>query len=49
GETDPDLKFSLEAVTCLGCCSSGPSIVVDGKHHGSMDPTKTEDVLKNCD
>ncbi len=49
GEMDPDLKFSLEAVTCLGCCASGPVMVVDGKHHGEMDPTKAEDLLKNCD
>ena len=49
GETDPDLNFRLEAVTCLGCCSSGPVMVVDGKHHGRMDPAKAEDVLKNCD
>ncbi|MEE8413068.1 MAG: NAD(P)H-dependent oxidoreductase subunit E [Dehalococcoidales bacterium] len=49
GETDPDLKFSLEAVTCLGGCSSGPVMVVDGKHHVRMDPTGAEDVLKNCD
>lgn len=49
GEMDPDLKFSLKAVTCMGCCSSGPGMVVDGKYHGNMDPAKAEDVLKNCD
>lgn len=49
GETDPDFRFSLEAVTCLGCCSSGPVMAVDGKHHVMMDPTKAEDILKNCD
>ena len=49
GETAPDLKFSLEAVTCLGCCASGPVMVVDGKYHGRMDPTKAENALKNCD
>jgi len=49
GETDPDLKFSLEAVTCLGRCASGPVMVVDGRDHGRMDPTKAEDTLKNCD
>ena len=49
GETDPDFKFSLKAVTCLGCCASGPGMIVDGKYHGSMDPAKAEDVLKNCD
>ena len=49
GETDPDLKFSLKAVTCMGRCASGPLMVVDGKQHGNMDPAKAEDVLKNCD
>ena len=46
GETDPDLKFSLEAVTCMGRCVSGPVMVVDGKHHGKLGPSKTKDVLK---
>lgn len=49
GEMDPDLKFSLKAVTCMGCCSSGPGMVIDGKYHGNMDLAKVEDVLKNCD
>ena len=49
GETHPDLKFSLNAVTCLGACASGPMVIVDGKTYARMDPTKAEDVLKNCD
>ena len=48
GETSPDLKFSLEAVTCLGHCSSGPSIVVDGEHLHGIDPAVAQDVLKGC-
>ena len=47
GETDSDLKFSLETGNCLGCCSLGPEIVVDGKHHARIAPAKAEDVLKN--
>jgi NADH-quinone oxidoreductase subunit E len=47
GETDPDMKFSLKTVTCLGCCSLGPVMVVDGEVHANMEPAKTEDVLKN--
>jgi NADH-quinone oxidoreductase subunit E len=47
GETDLDLKFSLETVNCLGCCALGPVIVVDGEYHGKMVPAKSEDVLKN--
>jgi coenzyme F420-reducing hydrogenase delta subunit/NADH:ubiquinone oxidoreductase subunit E len=47
GETDPDAKFSLETGSCLGCCSLGPEIIVDGKHHGRVTPDKVKDVLKN--
>ena len=46
GETDMDLKFSLETVNCLGCCALGPVMEVDGKHHGKMAPAKIGDVLK---
>ncbi len=47
GETDLDLKFSLETVNCLGCCALGPVMEVDGKTHGKMSPLETADVLKN--
>ena len=47
GETDSDLKFSLETVNCVGCCALGPVMVVDGEYHGKMAPAKAEDVLKN--
>ena len=47
GETDLDLKFSLETVNCLGCCALGPVMEVDGKAHGKMSPAQTADVLKN--
>lgn len=49
GETDPDMKFSLETVTCLGCCGSGPMMVVDGEYYANMAPSEAEGVLKNCD
>ncbi|HDJ29021.1 MAG TPA: NAD(P)H-dependent oxidoreductase subunit E [Proteobacteria bacterium] len=47
GETDLDLKFSLETVNCLGCCALGPVMEIDGKTHGKMTPAETADVLKN--
>jgi len=47
GETDQDLKFSLDTVSCVGCCALGPVMVIDGEYHGNMAPAKTEDVLKN--
>ena len=46
GETDLELKFSLETVNCLGCCALGPVLEVDGKVHGKMLPGKAGDVLK---
>ncbi len=46
GETDLDLKFSLETVNCLGCCALGPVMEVDGKVHGKMTPGQSSDVLK---
>ena len=47
GETDEDLKFTLETVNCLGCCALGPVVEVDGKHHGKVAPAEIGDVLKN--
>ena len=47
GETDQDLKFSLETVNCLGCCALGPVMEVDGRVYGKMTPSRTGEVLKN--
>ena len=49
GETDSELKFSLETVNCLGCCALGPVMEVDGKAHGKMSPAKAGELLKNYD
>ena len=47
GETDLDLKFSLETVNCLGCCALGPVIEIDGETHGNVnDRGARRDVLK---
>ncbi|HUT76160.1 MAG TPA: NAD(P)H-dependent oxidoreductase subunit E [Polyangia bacterium] len=47
GETDLELKFSLETVNCLGCCALGPVLEIDGKTHGKITPGATADVLRN--
>jgi NADH-quinone oxidoreductase subunit E len=49
GETDTELKFSLETVGCVGCCALGPVMVIDGEYHGKMAPAMSEDVLKTYD
>ena len=41
GETTPDLKFTLQTVRCLGCCSLAPVIRIDGDTYGNL----TQDML----
>jgi NADH-quinone oxidoreductase subunit E len=47
GETDANAMFSLGSGNCLGCCTLGPEMMVDGKHHGRLTPAEVEAVLKN--
>ena len=47
GETDLDLKFSLETVNCLGCCALGPVMEIDGATHGRLSAADTTDVLQD--
>ncbi|MBA7626498.1 NADP-reducing hydrogenase subunit HndA [subsurface metagenome] len=46
GETTEDMRFTLEAVNCLGCCALGPVVVVDGKYESKMTLDKLNRVLK---
>ena len=46
GETDLDLKFSLETVNCLGCCALGPVMEINGQTHGKLSPSGVEKTLK---
>lgn len=47
GEMDADSKFSLDTGNCLGCCTLGPEIIIDGEHHGRISADKAKDLLKN--
>ena len=49
GETDADSRFSVAKGNCLGCCSLGPEMIVDGKHYPRVTVDKIEDVLKKYD
>ena len=46
GETDLELKFSLETVNCLGCCALGPVVEIDGKTHGKVSTAEAADILE---
>ena len=37
GETDKDLKYTLETVNCVGACALGPVVVANGEYHGKLD------------
>ncbi|MDP1984789.1 MAG: NAD(P)H-dependent oxidoreductase subunit E [Sulfuritalea sp.] len=45
GETDTGSRFTYATGACLGSCSIGPELIVDGKHYGRMTPENVEDVL----
>ncbi len=47
GETDLELKFSIETVNCLGCCALAPVVEVDGKAHANVSVAETADVLQS--
>ena len=49
GETDLQLKFSLETVNCLGCCALGPVMEIDGKTHGKLNAADTAEVIESYD
>jgi len=46
GETTPDGKFTLELVSCIGCCSLAPVIMIGDDTHGRLTPQKARKVLK---
>jgi len=46
GETDEEMKFSLDTVNCLGCCALGPVMEIDEQHLGKLAPAMAADLLK---
>jgi NADH-quinone oxidoreductase subunit E len=47
GDTDLNLRFTLETVNCLGCCALGPVMQINGKTYGKLSPAEAAEVLKN--
>ena len=46
GETTDDQLFTLETVYCVGSCSMGPVIRVDGDTYGRLRPDRLSRILK---
>jgi NADH:ubiquinone oxidoreductase subunit E len=47
GETTQDLKFSLEAVNCVGCCGQSPVVTANDDIYGYASQAEVSDILKN--
>lgn len=49
GETDDERRYSLETVSCVGCCALGPVMVVDGEYHGKLSTAQAVEVVRSYD
>ena len=46
GETDAEGNFTIEKVSCLGCCSLAPVMAVNGTVYGKLDRKKVMRIIK---
>lgn len=46
GETTKDKLFTLETVSCLGCCSLAPVIMINDATYGNLNPKEVTKILK---
>jgi len=47
GETTPDGKFTLESVSCLGCCSLAPAMMIGEETFGKLNGETAINHIKN--
>lgn len=45
GQTTEDMRFTLESVRCIGCCSLGPVVKINEDMHGRIGSDEVEKVL----
>jgi len=45
GQTTEDMRFTLESVRCIGCCSLGPVVKINEDMHGRIGTDEVEKVL----
>jgi NADH-quinone oxidoreductase E subunit len=46
GETTPDGRFTLEAVSCLGTCGVAPAVMIGDRVYGNLTPETVLTVLE---
>lgn len=47
GETTADGMFTLEDVSCLGCCSLAPVMMINGEAYGNLTPAEAVNIIRN--
>jgi len=47
GQTTEDMRFTLESVRCLGCCSLGPVVRVDNNIYGRVTLDQAGTIVEN--
>ncbi len=45
GETTEDMRYTLETVRCIGCCSLGPVIKINEDMHGHLSSDQVDNIL----
>jgi NADH:ubiquinone oxidoreductase subunit E len=45
GQTTPDMRYTLESVRCIGCCSLGPVVKIDEDMHARIPTDKVVQIL----
>ena len=46
GETTEDMRFTLESVRCIGCCSLGPVVKINEDTHGRIAYAEIDKILE---
>lgn len=45
GQTTEDLRFTLDATRCIGCCGLAPVMTVNGEVYGRLTPDEVDGIL----
>ena len=45
GETTDDMRFTLETVRCIGCCSLGPVVKINEDMHGNISSDQVNGII----
>ncbi|MFH1097008.1 MAG: NADH-quinone oxidoreductase subunit NuoE [Candidatus Desantisbacteria bacterium] len=47
GNTTADMRFTLDKVSCLGCCSLAPVVMIDEDVYGRLNEDRIKEMLEN--